>query len=337
MKTINYGMGAEYLPKWGMKEALREIYQNFLDYGDYESHIIHENDELIHVCLRNNYVPQNLEFLRIGNSGKRETEAVGKHGEGLKMAMLIFAREDCKIEIITDQYRLTPGFINNSECGDLFCINYGPAEHEEPVQEFVISFMIDPTTYKEFVDDIITEDDIIFQNNYGAIVDKPKGNIYSGGLFVANVKNLAKAYDIKPRFLDLDRDRATPKTFDVHYYASRINESQGEFTFEDLECNDLSYIHSLPEKMLEEITPTIVGNEIEYMREGVVIKNTTVIDVVKSTSYFSEQIAKLKMALIKGLGLYDMLVDFQKKHVHSTEAQQDFELILNHVKNNKDE
>ena len=35
MGIINYGFGKEYLPNWGIKEALREVYQNYLDYGDY--------------------------------------------------------------------------------------------------------------------------------------------------------------------------------------------------------------------------------------------------------------------------------------------------------------
>ena len=34
---IKYGIGFDYLPKWGIKEALREIYQNFNDYGAFET------------------------------------------------------------------------------------------------------------------------------------------------------------------------------------------------------------------------------------------------------------------------------------------------------------
>ena len=32
---IYYGIGLEYLSNWTINHALREIYQNFLDYGDY--------------------------------------------------------------------------------------------------------------------------------------------------------------------------------------------------------------------------------------------------------------------------------------------------------------
>ena len=33
---IKYGISKNYLPNWGIQEALREIFQNFLDFGEYK-------------------------------------------------------------------------------------------------------------------------------------------------------------------------------------------------------------------------------------------------------------------------------------------------------------
>ena len=39
----------------------------------------------------------------------------------------------------------------------------------------------------------------------------------------------------------------------------------------------------------------------------------------------------MKKYIAKKLGLYDMLLEFKEKHVHSTEAVADFDLILEKV------
>src|SRR6185503_8485894 len=108
---IHYGFGKDYLPKWGLQQALREIYQNFLDYGDYEEEIQYVDEDVTHdtqrliITIKNGWNPESLDYLRIGNSNKGgNTNAIGKHGEGLKMAFLILLREGMYSCILTDKY-----------------------------------------------------------------------------------------------------------------------------------------------------------------------------------------------------------------------------------------
>ena len=91
INEIQYGFGKEYLPNWNIEHALREVLQNYMDYGKYTYYakINNDSEELYNVTIKNDYKPNNLEFLRIGNSMK-EDGSIGKHGEGLKMAFLIF-------------------------------------------------------------------------------------------------------------------------------------------------------------------------------------------------------------------------------------------------------
>jgi hypothetical protein len=229
--TIHYGFGKDYLPAWGIKEALREIYQNFLDYGVYEVNQTSFTDSgNINVSVMNGWNPESLDFLRIGNSQKNKANAIGKHGEGMKMAFLILLREGLKSSILTPRYEVWPEFYTDQEIGECFCLRY--SMHEEPIDTpYTLSFECDSTLHADFINSVIKDDDVIFDDKYwGQIVDKEAGNIYSGGLFVTAAKNISKAYNINPKYLPLDRDRSVPRSFDLNYASSKINEAQGKFT-----------------------------------------------------------------------------------------------------------
>ena len=132
-KTIHYGFGKEYLSKWGIREALREIFQNFMDYGEYTTDLMlfSTEENVVKIRLTNDYSPEKLEFLRIGNSVKKNKEAIGKHGEGLKMAFLIFLRENLNMELYTSKYKITPRFEKDENVGELFVLDYVAHNIEE--------------------------------------------------------------------------------------------------------------------------------------------------------------------------------------------------------------
>jgi len=330
---IHYGFGKDYLSSWGIKEALREIYQNFFDYGPYTETVI-ENDNLVEVTISNLWQPETLDFLRIGNSQK-SAQAIGKHGEGMKMAFLILLREQLFSRITTPLQSVVPSFYSDDQIGECFCLIY--TDNTEMNDGFSIEFHCPKDIFNEFKFNLITPDDVIFDDGYwGQIVDKPKGNIYSGSLFVTYSQNISKAYNIKPQFLPLDRDRSVPRSFDLNYAASKINEAQGKFEVEDLSMSDTSFVQRIPEEMKEKFTPVIVGNSLEFVvtdNQGndQIVSNYHVKETLTRDSFFAAAIKKLKLFVAKQLGLYDLLIDFKNKHVHSTEALMDFELILEKV------
>jgi hypothetical protein len=335
--TIHYGFGKDYLPQWGIKEALREIYQNFLDYGEYQvdDRPINDSEKLI-VSIQNGWDPENLDFLRIGNSQKNKLSAIGKHGEGMKMAFLILLREGFKCSILTQRYEVWPDFYTDPEIGECFCLRY--AMHEEPMPTpYTLTFECNRDVHDAFLASIIKPEDVMYDDNYwGQIVDKEAGNIFSGGLFVTHSKNISKAYNINPQFLPLDRDRSVPRSFDLNYASSKINESQGKYSVNDLSMSDTSFITKVPDSIKESITPVLVGNSIEFKHtdsEGndKIISNNSVKEVLVSDGFFSSAIKRLKHFLAKKLGLYDMLIEFRDKHIHDAEALMDFELILERV------
>ena len=351
---IHYGFGKDYLKNWGIKEALREIYQNFIDYGNYEEEFFMEHigffsedlkvteeekeknfKGLSFISLVNDWVPSNLEFLRIGRSEKHNTNAIGKHGEGVKMAFLILKRMGFESKILTQKYLIYPSFYNDPEIGECFSFIY--KEHNLTNQKFTVEFSCLEKDYFEFKNNVITSEDVIYSDNYyGEIVNKPAGNIYSGGLFVFHADNIKRSYNIQPSRLPLDRDRCIPRGLDVNWATSKIQSSYGKWEAKDITYSDTLYVDEIPDEIKEEFEPKIVGNSIQFVtrnekNEDVVVGNSTVAELLKSDEFFSSTIMKLKKLSTDQKGIYDMLVDFKNKYIRDKEALIDFEIILEKI------
>lgn len=138
METINYNISKTYLSHWGLNEALREIMQNFMNYGDYNVQYGNSNIQfgMDDITISNNFILNGLNFLAIG----------------LKMALLVFAREDIPIIIKTDKLKIIPSF-KNTITGETFCLDI--IENRETNKLFSISFILPFEQWKSFYSDII--------------------------------------------------------------------------------------------------------------------------------------------------------------------------------------
>ncbi len=339
-KIIHYGFGKDYLKNWGIKEALREIYQNFLDYGDYneEHELALNNDKIVQVTISNDWMPDNLEFLRVGNSKKNNANSIGKHGEGLKMAFLILLREGYLSKIITPKYIIQPAFYTDAEIGECFCFNY-ETHYNKEITKFTIQFECDFSTWNNFDSGIIKPEDKLFTHgDFGDIVDRKQGDIYSGGLFVGNFNNISRAYNILPSLLPLDRDRTLPRAFDVNWSTSKMNDAYGKWTTNDLSYSDTLYLDNIPEEVKKDIKVKSVGNSIQFTYKDdsgtdKILNNSYVTDKLKEDNFFQKIIKKIKLSIAKKLGLYDLLMEFKNKHLlFDEEAIADFEIIMSKVK-----
>jgi len=307
---IHYGISTDYLQNWGLKEALREVYQNFMDYGEFIENKLHLTDNVIEVSIRNEYSPKTLEFLRIGTSQKENKEAVGKHGEGLKMAALIFLREDLPFQIITNNQTFKP-VTHTGMIGDTLALQV--EQHTlNDFTGFSIVFAIDKDIFEEFRDNIIEEDDIIFKDPYhGAIVEKDVGNIYVGGLFVCNLDNFSKAYNFSPTVIPLDRDRAVPREFDVNYHSSKVNEAEGKWKTENTTYDDMKFVAAVPQDVLKQYKPIEVAGQIEYVskkgEEQVLLKNESIKAALNETPLFKRFLRFFTRNKTKGMNAHERL------------------------------
>lgn len=333
-ETIQYGIGKSYLSNWGIKEALREIFQNYLDYGIYNIGVRDIRNNMVYVSIENSYQPESYEFLQIGKSIK-SAQAIGKHGEGLKMAYMILLRENLFMQILTQNKRIIAKW-NESLVGDTLALDVIDTKNSN--EKFIINFTCPSDIYYEFINNVLTPEDIVFKDNYhGSIVNKSQGNLYSGGLFVCNLKNIKKAYDIPPNLLSLDRDRSVPNSFEVNYHTGNINTKQAEFDFVDQEYDDMQYAE-IPQKEFKNIKPIEIGGKIEYVAKvidkdtniesEILITNNNYKNQLKSSSFFNSAISKIKRFLTATLGIDEMLLNFRKKYCNSRESRQDFDIIL---------
>lgn len=338
---LTYGFGLDYLEHWEIQHGLREIFQNYLDYGHYDIQTAEErNTGNIIVSISNTYRPDDFEFLRIGNSGKRnDVSTIGKYGEGLKMAFLVFKREGLKIKLRTQQYEFTPVTYFN-ELGECFGIKY--KKHTITTKDFTVVFTLPKSYYEVFIKNIITSKDIIYKDEYyGEIVTKPKGNIYVGRLFVTNMPNFSSAYNFNPARIDLDRDRAMPSSFDIKYAAAMLNNKYAKWKPSDIRYDDLEYVSQVSETTAAAFTPKIVGNTIQFTtpsidvegnKEDIIVTNDNLKNNLRRHPFFTNIINSLRKLVMKGLGLYDLLLEFERRHYMSDEMSAEFKVILERAK-----
>jgi len=357
---IEYGFGKEYLSNWTLIEALREVFQNYIDYGEYEinTYPTEYPSELVHISISNDYNPEKLEFLRIGNSYKGDNnDAIGKHGEGLKMAFLIFLREQLNFKIWTSNYVLSADWSQDDLIGETlrieYCPNVSTVYDSKWKDKFVTEFDCPKDIYDEFVNTIITPKDVIYHNSvYGDVLHiatKGKGNIYSGNLFVCHIEGIESSYNIKSSQLPLDRDRSVPREFDLDYAISRLNEGFREYRdklaisvrpYTNYSSREYKFIHSIPNEEIDNYKLTKVGKAIEVIDKitGTILKNDNIKKAIINHPKFKKEISlshrvvylsKQRMAYKKSVKA--LLKTFKKNYCKSQEEIDDINIIINRV------
>jgi hypothetical protein len=331
--TISYGIGENYLKDWTIQEALREIYQNFMDYGSFTQKVVNINDnKFVKVTLVNTFKPTDFSFLKIGESDKNNNEnAIGQHGEGLKMAFLVFLRLNYKLILKFNNYYITADWFEQELIGKSLILNIDKVENFNNI--FTLEYIIPKNDFEFFNNNLIKKSDIIYSDSYhGDIVNKDVGNLYVGKLFVCNIKNFKKAYNLSPKVIKLDRDRRIPSAFETSYHTSKINESQAKISFVDQNFDDMKYVASIPKSQLKNIKPKIVGNSIEFVAtengKDIVITNSDIKSHLKQQTYFSKALNGIKRFLASKLGIDELLINFRNKYCNTEEAKKDFDIIL---------
>lgn len=321
--VIKYGISPQYVPQWGFKEAYREIIQNFLDYGDYN---LQDNGDSIE--LSNLFVPDDFNFLKIGFTSKSDGKSRGRWGEGIKMSLLVLKRLNIKCQITFKNYIIKPMYYEDEYLGNCFGISVEDLS-ESTFDNFSITFDKPENFDEEFSDFVLKEDDTIFDSGYnGKIVNKPKGSIYVGGLFVAKLENLSYAYDLNPSTINLGRDRSIPQTYDVEWHCSKINglyieRENKDISEVDFNNRDFSYIDSISDKIIDDIIPVCEDEiesddeiQFESTKTGQRICGYNLVNTIKSHPKMKEKIEKVKVRVKEKLTPHLIIKTFNEKYNH---------------------
>lgn len=325
---IKFGISENYVPNWGVVQAIREIYQNFIDYGEFDVKIDEICEGHSAVRISNNFSPETWEFLKLGFSEKKEG-SIGKHGEGLKLAGLIFKREKKMFRISTPIGRADAAFYEDDNIGTC----YGLKLSEMTSDKFEIYFEADTKDIEVFNEGYIQDEDVLMSSFYGNIVDKTAGNIYVGGLYVCNIKDLKYALDFKPDFIQLGRDREVPSTYDIEYWTNQIiNMCGNELDFEASDIHNREFNQgSIPKKLAEKFKPVISDQGTIQLKSGrTVITDRELIKKISSNPTVAKRIEKLRyLAVFKSnKSPSSILTGYKKKLGLNTKQSITFDSII---------
>lgn len=330
---INYFISENYISDWTVQDALRELYQNFIDYGEYE--IEHSQDliALEQVSFSNNFSPNNIDFLIIGDSNK-DDKSRGKYGEGLKMAALVILRNGGNLSIFTSNFRAIFELITNTNTG-IRTLGVLIEERESPSDRFYVDIKIPIGEFHKYQDKLIKPIDVLHTTEgYGSIVNKPKGSLFVGGLFVCVLNDLNYAYDILPKHIQLDRDRKVPQNFEVKWAISKIQETYTEF---DPTGKSQDVVYSqIPETYIPRYTPKIKGDQVvfttkvinEHLKEVEVEVSNSFNQQLSNQTFFSKMVFKLKQFITSNLNIDQMAIKFRKDYCHTSQAETEFDILM---------
>lgn len=205
-----------YVRHWGVKEAVRELLQNAIDFAGGAPEV-ELGGGLLRIHSPGAFLPPRT--LLLGSSTKvDDTRTIGSFGEGYKLALLVLTRQGFPTVVHNDHLLWTPSFKEDSAYGeDVLCIT---SEEGEPLGgvEFRVSGL-SPEDEAEIRASCLHLQDLaslgkIYETSMGRILLDRPGQLYVGGLHVCETK-LKFSYDFKPEFLKLERDRQTVSSFDL--------------------------------------------------------------------------------------------------------------------------
>ena len=192
------GLSPKYVKDWTIQEAIREIVQNYIDSkNEFKCHgyITHENNM---ATVKDYGTGLKLKHLVLGISEKG-SNSIGQFGEGLKLALLVFARDKKFIEIISNGKRITPE-ITYSEEFETEMINlniedYNNTQHKGTTINF------------ECTEDELNAGKNYFLNYFKRTnkfewvhtdnISKPGGNIWVNGSKVGYIENATLSYHLE--------------------------------------------------------------------------------------------------------------------------------------------
>ena len=240
MQKIELTIAPNYVPSWGIAEAIRELFQNALDQQRQNptnemSWGYDPEAQRLRIC--NKYSVLTASSLLLGQTSKADDEStIGQFGEGYKIATLVLLRNAKKITFYNHGAKeiWSPRFVNSRRFGtQVLTFFIDKKAFWEKVPDNDLTIEIDGITEEEFADvsmknlHIRKGFNVIASTKYGDIVDIP-GKVFVDGLFVCDFEPYKYGYNFKPEYLKLDRDRKMVSDFDLRWIASRAWSSSGE-------------------------------------------------------------------------------------------------------------
>lgn len=253
MKRFDLGMSINYCPTWGVVESVREFFQNAHDeeivnpenkmYFGYD-----KDSKTLRIGNKNGRLTTNT--LLLGQSSKRDnSETIGQHGEGYKVATVVLLRNGKGVKVYNraDKEVWTAKTIKSRRYqADVVVFDIEKVSIFKSIPDHDLIFEIsgiDEDEYNAIVDsnlflqDLREGEDYITSNpGYPLttrmckvlIGEKHAGKLFVGGLYVTTSKYAKYGYDFAPGLVKLDRDRGFIDGIDLQFLTAKVISATGD-------------------------------------------------------------------------------------------------------------
>ena len=303
MTRLELTISPDYVSKWGVWEAVREILQNTIDNKEKEQIFSYNASKQI-LTIGNKDTVLEKQTLLLGNSTKRnDSNTIGQYGEGYKLALLILTRLGKRIEIKNGKEIWFPKIIKSRKYDSELLVMDIEKTKENKDLEFVI-YGITKSEFEKVMDRTLIYADAIekIETPYGNILldEKYRRKVFVEGLYVKKMidcENMRYGYDIKANHIELDRDRMSVSEFNLFWETSRmfaylIRENQLEYGdmiygMVSKEMADVSYLknmmdNSVRTEMFEDLCEMCAKDFLEtYGTNAIIAHNNSEAKIIK--------------------------------------------------------
>lgn len=244
-KRIELTISTDYVKHWGIVEGVRELMQNALD-ADRVRGLkmeVEYDEDLMELKIVTHGTVLETKTLLLGVSDKGGVDAVGKWGEGYKLAVLALCRKGKSVLIDTGDETWRPRFVKSSTFGvtvlafdidkvktssrqEKICVTVGGIS---PVEWAEMRLLFAHTqTWRSMRQTQLVEMYSTSRSDLKATVlydPEQRGRIYVGGIFVSVEPSLQHGYDLPPSLFELDRDRRSLDSWALKTCLGRVWQS----------------------------------------------------------------------------------------------------------------
>ena len=226
MPRHKLSLDINYVSDWDAQAAIRELFQNAIDPGNWTYRI---NQDKLTIISHNAELPKAT--LLLGHSVKA-SGSIGKFGEGYKLAMLVLTRLGYKCKIYTPTEVWIPKLINSRTYGTkqlVFDTEPNTCEYDQSLAFEVIGLTQDDIGLL-YERNLHLDPKIAWQStSKGIILNDRPGQIFIGGLYVATLEDFKYGYNFKSEVISLDRDRRIVRDFDVAWLTAQMWKETTEY------------------------------------------------------------------------------------------------------------
>lgn len=253
MKRFDLGMSINYCPTWGVVESVREFFQNAHD-----EEIVNPENKMYFgynkdsktLCIGNKNGRLTTNTLLLGQSSKRDnSETIGQHGEGYKVATVVLLRNGKGVKVYNraDKEVWTAKTIKSRRYqADVVVFDIEKVSIFKSVPDHDLIFEIsgiDEDEYNAIVDsnlflqDLREGEDYITSNPGYPLTtcmckvltgERHAGKLFVGGLYVTTSKYAKYGYDFAPELVRLDRDRGFIDGIDLQFLTAKVISATGD-------------------------------------------------------------------------------------------------------------